>query len=834
MRLSFAATACALVLTLRPAAASAAAWPWRDPSLPVAARLDALLAKLSMPQKLTWIHGTIGPYDGYVPGIPDLDVPSLDLGDGSAGIRSSTTSSALPMPLGLAATWNRTLAAQYGETLGRDARALGINALLGPMVNIDRIPAGGRNFESLGEDPDLAAGMVVPEIESVQAQSVIAVVKHYAVNSQQNGRRRDSMDVDMRTFHEIYLPAFAAAVREAHVGGIMCAYNQVNTSWSCENKQLYDVLRKELGFDGFVVSDWYAQHDIYLSIFNGLDLEMPVGAIYGPYLTQAVEHGNVKPALIDQHIGRTLGAMLRLGLFDHPPTKTPLPAAADLAVARRVVDEGAVLLKNDGNLLPLDVTRVRSLALIGPNIEPAPTFGGGSARVETPAGVPGPLSAIRAAVGPATAVTYAYAQGIPFMDDVPTVDLLALQPPSGNGHGLLGEYFASADLSGTPSVTRVDQSVAFDLHHLGIDSARWTGTLRVPVTGAYAIAAEGACACRIVVGTTTLVDTWASPAVVKPVPMTLQAGIAYPLAFSWHRGGDNFARLEWEPPAGAPALDIQRAAAVAKSAQVAVVFAGDFETEGRDRTTLALMGRQNELIEAVAAANPRTVVVLNTGAAILMDPWLASVRSVLDMWYPGEAAGLATADLLFGAVNPSGKMPVTFPARADVVPATVAYGPEPADGPARSVPYVERLDVGYRWYDAHNNAPLFPFGFGLSYTTFALSNLQVSPRSSDPAQPLAVSVDVTNSGQRPGSEVVQLYVSDPAELGEPPRQLRGFEKVALAPGETKHVTLQMPRRAFAIWEDPGGWHVHGGTYTIAAGSSSRDLPLTQQVDIPPG
>jgi len=811
-------------------------------SAQLAARVAAIVAKLTTAQKLALMHGADDPrgFAGFVPGIPELGIPPLALDDGPMGVRHGP-STALPSPLGLAATWDVALAESYGEVLGRDARAKGANALLGPTLNLARTPFGGRIFEGFGEDPYLAGRIAAPEVAALQAQHVVSVIKHYVLNDQENGRARDSSEVDARTLHELYLAPFAAAIREGGAQGVMCAYNRIDGVYACENSATYDILRHELGFTGFVVSDWFAQHDIYKSIFTGLDLEMPRGIIYGPYLTAAVARGNVRQNTLDLHVGRTLGAMLSVGLFEHPPAASELPSVDDVARARAIADGSAVLLKNDGGVLPLDRRRLHSLAIVGPGADPLPAFGGGSARVEQSGNNPSPLAALRAAA-PGVDIRYAYAQAVPFEDDVPSVDTLALEPAPRGGHGLSGAYYANGELSGTPALRRVDRSIAFDfnsdppadaLPYPG--SIRWSGIFRVPADGMYAIGAEGRCACRLRVGAALLLDAWnraPSDAPVPPAPIALRAGIAYPIVFDWRRGGDTFVRLIWKVPPGVATPDIARAAAVAKNADAAIVFVGDYETEGRDRTSLALLGAQNELITAVAAVNRHTVVVVDSGGAIVMSSWLARVPAVLEAWYPGEAAGTSAADLLFGDVAPSGKLPLTFPADEGAVPARPLYPPGPGEGPARSIRYAEGLAIGYRWYDANARAPQFPFGFGLSYTTFAFAHLAAPPRLEREA--LNVSVDVTNTGTSPGSEVAQLYVTFPPSSGEPPRILRDFVKVPLAAQETRTIHFTLARDALQTWSaQTHGWHVVPGTYMLAVGSSSRDLPLATSVDVQP-
>jgi len=745
-----------------------------------------------------------------VPGIAALGVPPLDLDDGPAGVRDGW-SFAFPAPIAVAATWNPELAAAYGSALGNDARAKAANVLLGPAIDLARVPTNGRTFEAFGEDPWLASAIAVPEIRAIQATHVIAVAKHYVAYNQQTGAHRADVLVAPRPLHELYLAPFAAAVRDADVGGVMCSYNRIGGDWSCENPVTLGILERELGFAGFVVSDWYAQHDVYKSLFNGLDLEMPQGLIYGDYLTGAVARGNAPMRTIDDHVERILGAMDRVGLLDAPPTSEMLDVAGDLVVARRVASASAVLLKNDGGELPLDPKATQTVAIIGATASAELVGGGGSSFVRAlPGTAPGILDALRAAADARMRIVAVDMAPPPFENDAPSIDPLELQSgASPDSNGWTGQYFASADLAGAPTITRVDRRIWFQwgtnppLPELPrMSSVRWTATLRVRTGGAYRIGADGRCACRLLVDGTTLQDTWALVPGAPSAPLAtvdLAPGVAHVVEFEWHSGGDDTVRLAWQPPANAPSPEVAAAVTAARGADRAIVFAGDFETEGRDRATLRLSPDQERTIAAVAAVNPHTTVVLESGGAVVVAPWLANVRALVELWYPGDAGGLAAADVLFGRGDPGGRLPLTFPASDAAVPASIGVSAEPNDGAPRPEPYAEGLDVGYRWYDARDVAPQFPFGFGLSYGRFAFANLMVTRTSA--AGDVAVSVDVTNVGPRAGSTVAQLYLSFPPAAAEPPRVLRAGVPLALAPGATQRVRFDLGPQAFRIWDE---------------------------------
>ena len=704
---------CALTARTAPARADSAACPWLDNSKSVNERASELLSAMTLDDKIAMVHGDqIWEHygmAGHVPGNSRLCIPELGVNDAGAGVGDfEVGTTAFPAGIAQAASWDPALQTQFGRTLGWEAWQKGVNVQLAPGVNIARVPMNGRNFEYMGEDPYLSGQSAAAEIRGIQQNPVIATVKHYALNNQETNRQSASSDVSERPLHEIYLPAFEAAVKQGHVGAVMCSYNRINSVYACEQPQtLTDVLKKELGFDGFVMSDWEGTHSTVNAANAGLDMQMPDGSYFGDPLKAAVQAGQVPMARLDDMVMRILRPMFETGIFEHPAAAEPQAFAADVstsddvALARKVSEDGTVLLKNDGGALPLDGNGKR-IAVIG------------------------------TAAGPHGAAL-AYGGG-------------------GSSH---------------------------------IPEAGWT------------------------------------PNVVSPLQGITQAGLAKGDLVTYADG-----------------TAIADALAAAKASDVAVVFASDAETEGQDRSNLNLtFGAcvaiecvqtpidQSKLIEAVAQANPNTIVVLDTGGPVVM-PWVNQVNGILEAWYPGQEDGNAIAAILFGQVNPSGKLPQTFPSSEADLPTRTPQqypGVNGSDG-IPHVSYSEGLDVGYRWFDSQNIKPLFPFGFGLSYTTFRYSGLTATPGS--------VSFTLTNSGRRAGAEVAQVYVGDPPAVGEPPRQLKGYRKVFLLPGESQRVTLPLDARSFAYWDDARhGWAVAPGRYTVSVGGSSRDLPLQEAVRV---
>ncbi|HEY3835604.1 MAG TPA: glycoside hydrolase family 3 C-terminal domain-containing protein [Bryobacteraceae bacterium] len=647
-------------------------------------RATQLVSQMTLDEKIASLHG-IQDNNDYrtVPGVPRLGIPALNITNGPAGVTNGGpghqgAATALPAPISLAATWDISLANLYGTVIGKEAKALANGFLEGPDINIARVPQNGRTFEAFGEDPFLVGQMAANEIAGIQSQGIIAEAKHYAGNNQEVNRATINDIIDERTLHEIYLPAFKASVQQGRAGAVMCAYNQVNGAYACENDLLMNQILKGLwNFNGFITSDFGAVHSTVPSALAGLDLEMPTGIYFSDPLKSAVQSGQVPMSMIDDKLIRRFSTMIRFGVFDNPPVNSPVPAQADGVLARQIAEAGMVLLKNNSGLLPLNAGQLHSIALIGPYASAAKTGGGGSSQV-VPAYTVAPLAGLQSRAG-------------------------------------------------------------------------------------------------------------------SSVTITLNSG-----------------------------SNITQAVSVAQSADVAIVMVGDDEAEGSDHP-ISLSGNQDQLVQAIAAANPRTVVVVKSGSAVLM-PWVSSVPAILEAWYPGEEDGNAVAAVLFGDVNPSGKLPLTFPVNVSDLPANTPAQYPGVNGTAN---YSEGVFVGYRYFDANNIAPLFPFGHGLSYTTFSYSNLSLFCIAA--LCPASVAFDVTNTGALAGSEVAQVYVGLPgAPVPEPPSQLKGFRKVTLQPGETAHVGISFDPLSFDYWQPGNTWVVAPSPYKIMVGSSSRDIRLQSQ------
>ncbi|WP_326953816.1 glycoside hydrolase family 3 C-terminal domain-containing protein [Amycolatopsis sp. NBC_01286] len=824
--------------TTVPAAAEAApaspnaACPWVGSHAPVDKRVAQVLGQMTLDEKITMVHGTAaGGYTGRVAGDDRLCIPSLKMEDGPLGVNLGNTTQ-LPAASAVAASFDSSLAKTYGSVIGAEDKTKGVDVDLGPTINIVRDPRWGRAFESYSEDPYLTGQMGAADIDGVQSQGVMAQVKHWAVYNQEENRNTtaDNAVIDDRTVHEIYASAFGNVVAKAKPSSAMCSYSSINGTYACENPYLNDILKQDFGFDGFITSDWGATHSAAPSANAGMDMEMPGQDFFGSTLKTAVQSGQVPQSRLDDMVTRILREEFRFGLFDHPSPDTldaAASTAAHLAVAKKAAEDGTVLLKNDG-LLPLDGRKLHSVAVIGDGAgKNTLSSGGGSAHIAG-TGTVTPFDGIKARAG--SGIDVEYAQGnLGTGSALPPIESSALKPPSGTGSGLQGDYYANTDSSGTPVVTRTDPQVAFTFSGApapGVPatnfSAKWTGTLTAPATGTYTLGLTSDDGSRLLVGGQQVIDNWGDHgAQTKTAQVPLTAGQPVQVEVDYYQGGgDASVSLGWLPPGEDL---VGQAAALAAKSDVAVVYANDYESEGGDLDDIDLPADQNKLIDAVAAANPDTVVVLNTGSAVTM-PWLAKVKGVFEAWYPGQEAGHAIASLLFGDVAPSGKLPVTFPTSLGQVPAST---PEQWPGVDGKVQYSEGLDVGYRWYDRKNLTPLYPFGFGLSYTNFRFSNLKVDGDTLRENGRLSVSADVTNTGARRGAEVAQLYLSDPASTGEPVNQLKGFQKVDLQPRQTQRVRFELTAQDASYWStDAHAWELGVGRYTVRVGDSSRNLPLS--------
>jgi len=812
-----------------------------------AARAQALVAQMSLDEEISLVHGTGfitgNGYTGFTPAVPRLGIPPFYLADGPNGVGNGARGvTAFPAAINNAASWDTDLLDRYGQVLGAEHAGKGNDVALAPTINILRVPGWGRAFETFSEDPELAGDLAAAEIRGIQSQGVIADAKHFAANNQETDRQTVDAVVPERALREIYTAQFAKAVHEGAVRSVMCAYNRVNGAYACENPHLLsDILKRDLGFGGFVVSDWFANHSAAPAANAGLDLEMPGGSTifgqpspfpehFGAELKAAVLSGQVPKPRLDDMVRRILTARIAEGQLDRTQTGSHdavVTTPAHQAFATQLSEQGTVLLKNARGVLPIDSRRVHSVAVIGAAAQSAPIYTGGGSAAVVPSATVTPLQGITARAGQNVRVTYA--PGTAGTAEPPLIDTATLIPASGSGHGLTAEYFASPDLSGTPVITRVDPTVQVTGDPPGLSgtwSARWTGTFTPTVSGLQRFSFSGSGIARLYIDNRLVLS---SANQLNIVAVDLPAGRAVPIRVEYV-AKSGFAglfpvslKLGWSAPNPA---QWQQAIDAARAADVATVFVNDIRTEGADLPTLALPGDQDALIQAVAAANPNTVVVLDTGGPTL-TPWRNSVAGIFEAWYPGQQNGDAIAALLFGDVSPSGRLPATFPATDAQGPLT---SPARFPGVGDVVRYDENLLVGYRWYDAMAQQPAFPFGYGLSYTTFAYGKLRLQPSWSHHGGELSARVRVRNTGRRAGAEVVQLYIGYPASAGEPPKVLKAFRKVQLRPGREAQVRLRLDRRDLAVWSDARGrWVVPAGRYTLMVGSSSRDIRATAPV-----
>jgi beta-glucosidase len=802
--------AVALAVVMRPGVASAqpTSCPWVTSQAPIAQRVAQVMSSMTVAQEdfLVEGHGTTNegpnpspnPYVFWMPGISALCIPKLGEEDGPAGAADGLTGvTQLPAGVALAATWDPSLARAYGTVVGSEEAGKGADVNLGPTVNIDRDPRWGRSFETFTEDPFLNSSMATNEIDGVQSTGEMSQVKHFAAYNQETNRNtpQDNVIVSDRVLHEIYLPAFESAVTQAKAASVMCSYSTINGVQACQNPYLEtDTLRNLWNFPGFVTSDYGALQSTS-GAAAGTDQEQPFDTYFGIPLETGVTNGAIPQSVLNTMVQRILTEMFRFDLFRNPrpvTTSAVVTNSTHQTVANNVADDGTVLLRNQGGTLPLSTKNSGTVAVIGPSASASPTYGGGGSAYVVPSSTVSPLQGLQSAAGSGTTVSYT--QGLPTdtqLTAIPSADLSPAYPAGGTGFG--GSY---------------------------------SGTLTAPETGTYVLAITNQCGCYTpesltLNGTTLIADPGTPPVSTYSVAVSLVAGQQYPLSIS---GGGESSNLSWGTPS-ALAPDLTAAAQAAKSAKTAVVVVSDdTESEATDRPGLNLPSAQDELISTVAAANPNTVVVVDAGAPVAM-PWLDQVSSVVDAWYPGQTSGTSLADVLFGKVDPSGHLPVTFPTSLTQVPAsTQAQFP----GINGQVEYSEGLDVGYRWYDANNVTPMFPFGYGLSYTKFAFSHLQIQQTDHNGVGDVNVTATITNVGHAAGADVAQLYMGDPAGAQEPPRQLAGFQKISLKPGRSARIKFKITPRDTWWWDgNASGWTQSPGTYNVYVGdsSASANLPL---------
>ena len=818
----------ALLLAVLPCHAQAVP-VYKDAKATLEVRVNDLFGRMSQDEKLGFLTGT-----GFTTQpLPRLGVPAMSMVDAGQGVRGGeggTQGPATQFPSGvvMASSWDPILVGRIGQAIGEEAlnKGIGAQVLLGPAVNIQRSPLGGRNSEYFSEDPFLAGRLAVGYIDGMQSTGCAACVKHYAANNEEVDRFSVNVNVNERALREIYLPAFEAAAKDGHVWSVMASYNRVGGYYATANKYLLtDILKGDWGWDGLVMSDWGAVHETAGVIAAGNDLEMPGGAYLShDKVVRALQSGRITQVEIDDSIKRILRTIIRVGLLDGPrvPDHSIVNSPAHRRLAYDAACGGIVLLKNQNRILPLDAATIKSIAVIGPGAKGMQFGSQGSPSVQPFYSIE-PFDGIKTRIG--SGVTVNYAAGLETGSPVPAS---ALSPVAGTGSGLRGEYFANRNLAGVPSATRVDPALQFDWSHdapaTGVPrtefSVRWTGTLTAPASGRYSFALSGDDGYRLFLDGKQVIDHWFEGGVsTQAVEANFEAGSRHRLRIEYFQAaGDAVLRFNWVLPGVPSFADAVEAAKKSDIAVVCVTTAGT-EGEGQDRLSMALPGNQNALIAAVVAANPKTIVVLNNGTPVLM-PWLASVPGLVEAWFPGDEGGHALASVLFGDVNPSGKLPTTVAGRREDYP---DFGHFP--GVNGRVEYAEGIYVGYRHFDKQRITPLFPFGYGLSYTTFKYGVLGLSGSVLSPTGTVSASVAVTNTGAREGAEVVELYVHDPApKIAKEVRALKSFGKVDLLPGQTKIVTMTLRPHDLAYCDVPGKqWKANAGAYDVEVGASSRDI-----------
>jgi beta-glucosidase len=805
------------------------ACPWvaesRDHTVSPTDLAEQVVAKMTLLEKARFVTLSEGHHiENFNVGIPSLCIPPLTLSDGPDGLAGRITGATqLPAAIGVAASFDTSLAFATGQLVGQEAKAKGLDVVQGPELNLARVPLSGRIFESFGEDPYLTGAEGVANIDGIQSTGAMALAKHFTGYSQEIARARIDDLITPRALAELYDAPFEAAVKDAHVAALMCSSGLLNGVPACASPDVYETL-KSWGFTGFVRSDLRAAPHPATAFKAGLDIIKPTSAAF----IEKIVRTHVLPASdLNRAVRLILGEMFTYGLIAHPRTPQVYTLTTNSThnnVALRAAEESLVLLKNKENVLPISPTS-SSLAVIGVDASSSTVNTGfGSSRVVPPFLIT-PLKAIKAFVGKRSHVTYApggpSSVAVGRLGDTGVITQTPQRVAAGKA---LKSQLKNDDLSIEAASNVTNAVITATEPGTGRGWSHWSAVFHAKKTGAYEVAVR------------EIGDTWffmnghqilGSPGLHEPVTMTtvvqLERGHRYTFTGTWftviHKGPPEFGIADVTP-------DIDAAVSAARHAKVAVVFAGKTSTEGADQDNLLLPGDENALITAVAAANPHTVVVLNTGGPVVM-PWLASVQGVLEAWYPGQEDGTAATAVLFGSVDPSGRLPLTFPTSLAAQPIAMPAEFPGVDDLVSFGAGTAALDIGYRWYQANDVAPLFPFGYGLDYTTFKLSHASFELRNDN----IVVTANVSNTGDRTGVDVIQAYVKDPAKLDEPPEQLKSMLRVHLEPGVSRTVTLSIPISSLNVYID-GSMRTFAGTYGVSIGQSSANLPLTMKVTIP--
>lgn len=764
--------------------------------------------------------------DFYTYGVPRLGIPRLKFSDGPVGIRNDKLSVAYPAGACLASTWDPALALRFGKSIGADARAQNIQVWLGPGVNLARIPQNGRNFEYLGEDPLLCGLIATQIIKGVQSKGVSATIKHFAGNEHEWDRNNDSSDVDERTLRELYLKQFEIAVKSAQPGAVMCAYNLLNGTYCSANHWLLtDVLKQQWGFKGVLMTDWGAAHSTLPMFDAGTDLEMPSGDFFNKTtLTDAISHDSARLALLDDKVRRLLTLIDRFH-FNKPPL--PLKPDPELGepTSLQIAREGTVLLKNQQNLLPFDAKKTKRILIVGPNANPAVTGGGGSSYVQ-PTSSLSLADGMKAMAPNGISVEFRPVLGASLLRGFETTDF--------GEAGVKAEFWDNPSLQGPASVTNKlekinatwSNSEAFPIQSPNGVSARMVGTAKVESPGTYMLVARISGGFRVSIDGNVLGEDWRDQGTrTRTWPITFEVVGAHVLQIDhFHNGQKAEIRLGLTKVESALAEDLPASVLQDFDAVVAAVgFRNWSESEGFDRP-FELPLPQAELLSFLVSHGQHPVVVNFSGAGVDLSPWNEDLAGVLQAWYPGGVGAQAIAEILFGITNPSGKLPTSFPKSLHSSYYEDAYPPK-----EHHIAYKEGLLMGYRWFDTNHTDPLYPFGFGLSYTSFRIGNLKVAKKGKS----VHLQATVVNSGKRAGTQTVQVYVGKPgSSISRSIHELRAFKRVNLKAGERREVEFTLDPKDWSYWNaDQHQWKLESGAYKIEVGTSSKDLPLQAVVKI---
>ena len=780
-------------------------------------RVDQLIQKMTLEEKIQLLGG-----GGFSIQKNDrLGIPEIFMLDGPAGVRRFP-STAYPAPVCMAATWNKELNERVGDAIAETARAKGISIWLGPGMNIYRAPQNGRNFEYLGEDPFLAGQIAASQINGVQRNGVLAVAKHFVANYQEDDRHHTSSDISERALHEIYLPAFRTCVKEAHVACVMSSYNPVNGVETSNHRYLVDeVLRGRWGFDGFLMSDWGATDSDVFSVEYGVDLEMPTAQYMTvDNLIPALERGDITENMLNRKVARILETCNRFGLLDKAGPRPSDDEEAHDKLVKEVAREGFVLLKNRGRVLPLNRDRLKTVLVIGPNAKPAVTGGGGSSHVTVrPKYEVSLFDAIKKSAGDAVNVVYR-----------DTSVHVEFQKSVFSGGALHAEFYGNRNLEGTPVYKRDDKQIDFkEINALAAGSGlkdefsvRWTGGIEIPERGYYQLEAKGDDGFRVFLDGNEIMESWRNQAYgYRCVFVSLDAGRHDIRLEYFQGGGGGHFNFGYAPMMNAIQLEALVNDVSADTAIVCAGFNDRIESEFKDRP-YALLKDQQDLIRIVSKKFRDTIVLLNAGSNASMAEWEPFADAVLHCWYPGQSGATVAAEIMFGDTNPSGKLPITIEKKFSDLSASDSYFDDDYD---KHVFFKDGIFAGYRHFDQEKIEPLYPFGYGLSYTTFQYKNPRLSAPSLKKDGTLTLRVDVTNTGARPGKETVQLYIADEqSSLPRPPKELKGFEKIELQPGETQTVSFTITPNALSFYSpDLHDWVTELGTFRALVGRSSRDI-----------